>query len=220
MGTSITKGDTMASNPHAEQPLDTECFTGEKEKNLDYGDDVFLDTEGKDALMEKLTKFANKHVELEDKIEIEEKTLAGLKAQLKEVSEGTIPGLMLELRLDEIKTSDGFKVLIVKKMRASIPAKDMDKKAQALKWLIDNGFENLIKRSIDIEFSRHESTEAKTVMDELREGHPKLNMMSKEGVHPNTLSAFVTEQMGLGKQIPKELFQAHEMKTTKIELPK
>jgi ABC-type Fe3+-citrate transport system substrate-binding protein len=218
----------MGDNPNSEQslgvlpeqPLDTSCFTGEKPKNLDYGDDVFLDGEGKDALMEKLTKFANKHVDLEEKIDAAEKTVANLKGQLKEVSESTIPGLMQELRLDEIKTSDGFKVLIIKKMRASIPAKDMVKKSKALQWLIDNGFENLIKRSIDIEFSRNESDEAKAVLKELEAGHPTLNLVSKEGVHPNTLSAFVNEQMELGKQIPKELFQAHEMKTTKIELPK
>ena len=208
----------MGDNPHAEQQLDTSCFTGDK--NLDYGDDVFLDGEGKDALMTKLTKFANKQVDLEDKVDEAEKNVTKLKGQLKEISESTIPGLMQELRLDEIKTSDGFKVLIIKKMRASIPAKDMVKKAKALKWLVDNGFEKLIKRTIDIEFSREEAEEAKTLMKELEKDHPDLNMVSKEGVHPNTLSAFVNEQMELGKQIPKELFQAHEMKTTKIELPK
>lgn len=188
--------------------------------NLDYGDDVFLDTEGKDALMEKLTKFANKHVELEDKIALEEVTLAGLKAQLKEVSEATIPGLMQELRLDEIKTSDGFKVLIIKKMVASLPAKDLVKKAKALKWLVDNRFEKLIKRSIEIQFSKGESEEAKDLLKELNENHPKLDLSDKEGVHHTTLSAWVNEQMEAGKQIPKDLFQAHEIKKTKIELPK
>lgn len=201
----------MGENPNAEQVL---------EPNLDYGDDVFLDGEGKDALMEKLTKFANKHVELEDQIEVAEKNVANLKGQLKEVSESTIPGLMQELRLDEIKTSDGFKVLIIKRMVASIPSKNEEKKNKALKWLIDNGFEKLIKRSIEIQFSKGESEEAKTILKELNDGHPKLNLSDKEGVHHTTLSAWVNEQMEAGKQIPKDLFQAHEIKKTKIELPK
>lgn len=188
--------------------------------NLDYGDDVFLDGEGKDALMEKLTKFANRHVELEGSIESQEKVLENLKSQLKEISESTIPGLMQELRLEEIKTSDGFKVLIVKKMVASIPAKDMVKKNKALQWLIDNKFEKLIKRSIEIQFSKGESEEAKDLLRELNDNHPKLDMTDKEGVHPKTLSAWVNEQMEAGKQIPKDLFQAHELKSTKIELPK
>ena len=192
----------------------------EPTKNLDYGDDVFLDGEGKDALMEKLSKFAHKQVEIEQDITEAEKLLANLKGQLKEVSENTIPGLMAELRMDEIKTVDGFKVLIIKKMRASMPAKDLTKKAEALAWLVDNGFENLIKRTIGIEFSRHEVQEANKVLEELQEGHPKLQYTNKESVHPNTLSAFVNEQMESGKQIPKELFQAHEMKSTQIVLPK
>ena len=212
----------MSETPEMTAALDAmDTLSGKKPhpgQNFDYGDDVFLDSEGKDALMEKLTRFANRQVELETEIIETEKNLANLKGQLKEISESTIPGLMQELRLDEIKTSDGFKVLIVKKIRASLPAKDLKKKADALQWLIDNGYENLIKRTIGIEFSRNEADEAKSVLTELREGHPKLNMVDKETVHPQTLSAFVNEQMEKGMQIPKDLFQAHEMKTTKVTL--
>ena len=96
----------------------------------------------------------------------------------------------------------------------------LKKKDEALKWLVKHGFEHLIKRNINVEFGRNEYKWAKKFHTDMnRRKHP-LRFEDKETVHPKTLSAFVNEQMEAGKQIPKELFQAIQIKKTDITLPK
>lgn len=193
---------------HVEQP------------NFDYGEDADLDRENKNEIMDKLTTSATEQARLIVKISKQEEEIAKLKTDFKKLSEDTIPKLMEELKLDEIKTSNGFKVEIIKAMRASIPAKDEKKKGEALQWLIDHEFENLIKKQFKIEFGKRESKVAKRFERDLNKRKHKLRWSAQETVHPKTLSAFIDEQMQNGKQIPMDIFQAAYVKKAEVTLPK
>jgi hypothetical protein len=190
------------------------------EASFDYGEDADLERTEKLEIMDKLTKEAEEMASLEEKITNQEKALADLKADYKKLSEESIPTLMGNLKLDEIKTENGFKVEIIKTMRASIPAKDEQKKQKALEWLIEHKFENLIKEQVKIEFGKGESKFSKKFKGDLKKRKHKLRWSAAETVHPKTLSAFIDEQMQAGKQIPMDIFQAAYVKKASITLPK
>jgi len=87
-----------------------------------------------------------------------EKFVKEAKELISEFSENRIPELMMELGLDEVKTSDGDIVRVEKLYHAKIPEKH---KEEAFKWLTDNGMESIIKkRVVETENVHHNTLKA------------------------------------------------------------
>jgi hypothetical protein len=79
-----------------------------------------------------------------------------------------------------------------------------DRSAGAHEWLRDNGFGDLIKNTVSVNFGKGEDDKAGELIKGLEDSG--YNVDQKEAVHPSTLKAFCKEQIEKGSEIPTDLF--------------
>ena len=139
----------------------------------------------------------------------QETALKKFKQEIIEMELRTIPDIMTELGVAEFTNTDGVKVTIKPFISASIPKKRME---EAHAWLKDNGHGDLIKHFVSVDVGK-KGNDAGLALEALSE--LGLDPTDKENVHPQTLKAFVREQVESGEPIPLELFGAYfEQKAT------
>jgi len=120
-----------------------------------------------------------------------------------------LPNLMAEVGLSEVALRDGTRVRIREEVDARIT--DTNREA-ALAWLTGHGFSGLIKSQVILR-TPHEEISA--LVDTVRQYADDLDV--KEVVHPQTLKAFVREQLAAGASVPMDLFSVHPYSVAKIE---
>ena len=140
-----------------------------------------------------------------------ELVLKHAKERARQLREETIPSAMQELGLDEVKLSTGQTVSIKQDVYASISDEN---KPKAFAWLNEHDFGGIIKTDVIVAFGKGEQEAASALAQEMREND--LDASVKEGVHPQTLKAFLREQIASGSSVPLELFGARPVWTTKI----
>lgn len=177
---------------------------------LDYGEDALKETS--DDVLGRLSKLAEKQADAEAEVARLETDLKSAIERLNEIAEREIPSLMDEVGVKEFKTSSGLSIIIDEKMRASIPKA---RSGEAVAWLEANGHADLVKRKIVIEFNKDEEERAKEFMAKIAEDN--LRVSDENTVHPQTLSAFVKEQLKKGVDVPMELFGAFWQRKSKIK---
>lgn len=151
-------------------------------------------------------------VETNAAITVEEAALKLVKDKARTLREETIPNAMIELGLTSLTLDNGQKVTIAQAVYASIPA---DQAAAAFEWLNKNGFGGLIKTEVIIAYGKGDRELAYAYSTELcKKG---INATFKENVHPQTLKAFLKEQIRDAKPVPMELFGARPVMTAKIK---
>lgn len=125
--------------------------------------------------------------------------------------EETIPCAMQELGLTEIKLETGEKLAIKQDVYASIPVAFRER---AFNWLVEHGFGGLIKVEVNTHFGKGDMKNATSLYNELfKKGlEPELN----QNVAPQTLKAFLREQIAAGANVPMDIFGARPVWTTKI----
>ena len=148
---------------------------------------------------------------LETKIKRAEEDLATLKEQFKQVSQVDLPEALAETGLSEVKLVDGTKITVQQFYNASIPK---DKTDEAFTWLGDNDHADLIKNTISCDFGRGEDGNAKVLKESL--AGSGISFTDKVGVHPQTLKAFVREQVESGQKLPLDLLGVYIGQKTKI----
>lgn len=140
-----------------------------------------------------------------------EADLKRAKAGVVEIAEVQLVELMEEMGLEDFTTSSGLKAKLKTSIFASIP---VAKQVEALKWLDDNGHAGLIKTQVVAKFTRGEAERARSVAEDLvAQG---IIAAAKEGVHPQTLGAWVREQLEGGENIPLDLFGVHRRRSVKV----
>jgi hypothetical protein len=139
-----------------------------------------------------------------------ESRITDLEAELKEerekhrnVSERELPDAMDEIGVESFTLKDGRVVTVKMDYHASIPKV---RQGEAFGWLRTNGHDGLIKRNVTVKFGKGEDTEAEELVQVLRDTFPESPFTDKHSVHPQTLKAFVREQMEQGIDIPIEPF--------------
>lgn len=167
------------------------------------------------ASLQEVQQMAVLMIDLEDQVSGAEEVLSALKERLRVVKEETIPCTMQELGLEQIKLTTGESLSISQEVYCSIPATS---KTAAFEWLTEHEFDGLIKSSIGIEFGRGEAEKATFIIELLRE--QGLAPSHSEGVHAQTLKAFVKEQLASGADFPLELFGARPTWTAKLKKAK
>jgi hypothetical protein len=131
---------------------------------------------------------------------------------LRYVSEVQIPDLFDELGLEEIKV-EGKKVTVTRGYAASIT---QETAPVAFKWLRDNGHGEIIKHTVAVELKKGEEESHEKLVKFLSESGQTYS--DKEAVHPQTLKAFVTEQMKTpGVELPQDVFHVFPLRQTKIK---
>lgn len=132
-----------------------------------------------------------------------EKALGEMKVDLLRLEREDIPTLMAELGVTDITLNNGKKLFLKEDVDARITEAN---KAEAFRWLINNGFGGLIKTMVAVQFGRGEHDEASRAAQTLREEFADRQVMLDESVHYQTLKAFVRERMEKGEALPADLF--------------
>ena len=146
--------------------------------------------------------------------DIEEKKLElkELENQFRQISESSLPEALQSANLSEIVLSDGTKLSVSPFYKGHISEKN---RPAALDWLMQNGHGALIKNEISLKFGRDEDERAQDTIASLQQRG--LSPSVKQGVHAQTLNAFVKERLTNGKDIPSEIFGIYVGSRAKIE---
>ena len=146
--------------------------------------------------------------------DIEEKKLElkELENHFRQISESSLPEALQSANLSEIVLSDGTKLSVSPFYKGHISEKN---RPAALDWLMQNGHGGLIKNEISLKFGRDEDERAQDTIASLQQRG--LSPSVKQGVHAQTLNAFVKEQLTNGKDLPSEIFGIYVGSRAKIE---
>ena len=155
-----------------------------------------------DSVLKKVSALAEQQLDLEDEV----------KSKLFNVANYDLPNAMSEVGLKEFTLVDGQKVTVKPYYSAKI---DDDNREACHRWLEENGHADLIKHTIGLKFGKGESETVATLTAFLREHGYSYD--DKEGVHFQTLTAFVREQVENGGDIPLDTFRVHIGQVTKIK---
>lgn len=162
-----------------------------------------------------LSRLVGDMVAAEDEVARLEAQLDSASKRLETISRREIPDLMDRAGTSLYRTKDGMRVEVQRKVRASIPAATRD---QAHDWLDDNGHGGLLKRTVEVAFSRQQEPDARALLDRLAETYENVRVQKK--VEPSTLTAWVKERLGLGEPVPDELFSVYPFAEARVERPK
>jgi len=168
-----------------------------------------------DNLLAQISATAARQKDVEARIEAAEAELKAAQAELRRISEVELPELMDAADVASFTTTEGIKVEVREVIRGGIPSGTAE---QAYAWLEDNGHAALIKRQFVIEFNRDEEAWAKKFAADLSKRKQKLRAKIKKTVHPQTLQAFVREQLEEGVEFPMQTFGVFRQRYTKVSV--
>lgn len=166
--------------------------------------------------IEELQAVCEQFIDKQSQIKELEEKLAQANSDLKLLSEETIPSMMEELGVEEIKLKTGEIISTVMDVYASLASTNTDpeQKAAAMGWLNDNGYGDIIKVKVNANFGREEHDAAMQLFNDLaQQGY---NVNYDENVHPATLKAFIKERLQAGDNIPLSLFNANQYNKTVV----
>ena len=178
----------------------------------------FMETDGSevqtDSELKQLSNLAKVLAEKRKAIALIEDQLSKAKEEERKISEEEIPMLMLSKNLTSITTEDGFKITVKDELKAYLP-KDEVKRSVALRWIISNNGEPIIKHRIEVDDPEKQLT------DYLKE--KMIPFRNIRDIHNRTLVSFIKGLLGMTKgslqtvellEIPPELGPYPYKKTT------
>jgi hypothetical protein len=163
----------------------------------------------------KLSEEIEKLKAIQNQIDTLEAQVKDLKKDEKHFSCVVIPEMMDKMNLSTLKLKDGSELSIKKVFSATIKA---DKKAEALQWLRNNGYGDIVKNDITVTFGRGEENKAMAYAT-LAKGQG-YEPSQKESVHPSTLKVVMEEFKNKGNEIPEKLFWTFDGNQTKVKSKK
>jgi hypothetical protein len=175
------------------------------EKEMTNINDIFEQDAGaltvKNEDLSSVGALAKRAKELEADLKELEDTISERKNQLRKLLEETIPAMLQELGMADFTMADGSKISVKPFYSASIPEEN---RAQAYEWLRDHGYDDIIKNTVSVRFGRGEDGLCDTLLNHLREQNYPVEQAQK--IEPQTLKAWVREQVERGSEFPTELF--------------
>lgn len=154
-----------------------------------------------------------RQLDVEDKeIERIEEELKAAKARRTKLVEQIIPQTFEDMGLDDdsVIKVDGKAVTIKTTIYASPKAADRE---QVYDWLEENGHGGLIKRTGVFETGRDNEAKFRRWINSIKTYPGEF----KRTVAPQTLKAFVSEQLDAGEDIPMELFGAYTRRVATVK---
>jgi len=138
--------------------------------------------------------------------------LKKLKEEEKQINNFTIPEIMNKMNLSTVKLRDGSELSVKKVYSATIKA---DKKAEAIRWLRDNGLGDIVKNEITVNFGQGEENKAAEYANLAKESGYEPSQ--KEAVHAMTLKVTMEDWKNKGNEVPEDLFWTFDGNQTKIK---
>jgi len=171
---------------------------------------------------------AERQRNLEDEIASLEALLKQAKKNLRIVSEQDLPLLMQSLNIKEFKLNDGTRVSVNEIVSGSIPSQGAIDKSKGdirdelklrqqrcFEYLRKNKADALIRNVVEVQFQSGEDKHCDAFVKELAEKDHLYSL--KAGVHPQSLNAWLKEQLVGGKNVPYEDFRLFTGHRAKIE---
>ena len=146
------------------------------------------------SLAQEVSNWEGKVAELEEQ-------LRTAKAKLLELTDRDLPDMMAEVGITNFTLADGSKLEVKQTYGARIPVVHRD---AAFAWLKEKGHDDIIKNLVSVPFGRGEDSLATDFIN-LAQKNGYAPDQKKE-VHPQTLKAFVKEQLEKGQEVPMDLF--------------
>lgn len=164
-----------------------------------------------DDKVRRIAELAAQQASLEKDIESTEQLLADLKKELDEIRDKQLSDLLLECGVSELRLTGGQKVRVDKLVFASIKG---EARPAAIAWLEEHAFGALVKYKVEVDVGKGETEKKKELLSRLVD--LGLEAKDRADVHPQTLKAFVAEQLAAGADLPQELFGVHVVNRCKI----
>lgn len=180
---------------------------------IDYSD--YSGSELGENALASLRDLALQQHNAELEVAMAEAALTQARERLRLISEVKLPEMMDELGVPEFKTKDGLKISIKENIYTSMGRSD-EEKAAALDWLESNGHGHLIKRTVEVPFSKGQDKDAIELEQSLRDQGRRAAFRRK--VEPMTLKSFVVEKLEAGTEIPLDVFKVTRMRTSRVDL--
>ena len=159
-----------------------------------------------------ISELCNRLLDLQEQARRIEENLKSKNDEIRMLSEQEIPNLMQEAGVSEFKLADGSSVSVKPFYAAKIPVSKTD---EAFQWLTGNGYGDLIKNTVSLNFGKSEDNLANSLVEDLKsKGH---NVSQKKKVEPQTLKAFVKEAIQNGQNVPMDLFGIYISNKTTIK---
>ena len=177
-----------------DKPLSFEELTGTASQ--EEWNETTLDSE-----YAKISSIAQQLQKLQEEVQETELLLKAQKEALRVYEEQSLPEAMQAANLKEIVLTNGAKITVNEFYKGYISEKNRE---AAHAWLLSNNHGGIIKHEVNLRFGKDESDKANDAVQSLKQ--KGLDPAVKESVHPQTLNAFVKEQMTSGKDLPADLF--------------
>lgn len=163
-----------------------------------------LDINVSDNAIRQIANLAKMQLDLQQQVESIETTLEETNKELRRVQEDLLPTAMAEAGMKSFVLANGAKITIKDDIAASIPK---DRTYEAYTWLRENGYGDIIKNTVSVDFGKEEDIVAQRLMSfcESNGMHPN----NKQAVHAQTLKAFLKDLMANGIDVPLEMFGAY-----------
>ena len=181
--------------------------------------DIFDMEEGASApsnssVMQRMMRMAEEMIELEEMISGIELTLSDLKSRMNHLKIQELPDLMAENGLSQFRTTSGA-TIAVEDFVAGTLSKESNARKAALDWLAMNGAADMIKTEVSVEFGKTEHNRAKDLAAKLAQDGYFVD--EKEGIHAQTLLAFVREKLRNGEEVPLETLGLYAGRKVKVK---
>lgn len=166
------------------------------------------------TVAEMVTELTN----LDARIQLLEDEVKTTKSQRYKVVTETIPALLMELGLTEMKMDDGSVLSMKQVVSGSIK---VDDRPEAHQWLRDNGHGDLVKHIVSVSFGAGEDEVAQETKDllsaHLAKNTSGLAVEDKETVHAQTLNAWLRKQIEGGEGEIPSIFNAFISQEAKLK---
>jgi hypothetical protein len=162
--------------------------------------------------IKKISTLAQRQIDIEEKIEKAENVLSSLKQQLDEVQLRLLPDALAEAGVSTIRLETGETVEVKKIYASNLTEKN---KEACFTWLRSNGHAALVSHEIVVKFRKGEDKTHDLVSGFLKEN--TVDHSDADKVHPQTLQAFIREQVEGGADFPLDLFQVSIINKAKVK---
>ena len=165
-----------------------------------------------DSEYRKISSIAQQLQKLQEEVKETELLLHAQKEALRMYEEQALPEAMQAANLREIVLTNGSKITLNEFYKGYISEKNRE---AAHAWLLSNNHGGIIKHEVSLKFGKDEGEKAQDAVQSLKQ--KGLDPAVKESVHPQTLNAFVKEQLTSGKDLPAELFGVYVGSRAKLK---
>ena len=153
--------------------------------------------------------------DIQDEIILAEAALSNAKSRFNEIATKTLPDLMNEIGIEELKLKDGSLIRKSDVVYARIKNPDV-----AFNWLKSQGEDSIIDNTFTLKFKKGEEA-AVLDLKEILEVFD-INYTNKQDVHWKRLESFIKDVIAdpvLNQSLPREAFGVHEGEIVKFKKP-